>query len=431
MSGSRPSDESVTQHKSRFGCLSSIGVAAIVLIVFAAVVFATVMFVQARESNKASAALDPFYEVTMPIPVTPGTIIRSEPLGYSVPGGTGYRFIYTSVDAQGKPVAVSGRVFIPTAPAPAGGRKILAYAHGTVGLAPNCAPSRESSNNDAEWLDPALQAGWVVTATDFLGLGVSGPATYLIADQEARDVVNSVLAARQFTGSLAGKDWVVWGSSAGGHASFSTATRAATLAPELHLVGAAAAAPAAELAAIFGQQWNTAVGWAVGPYGYDSWHTNYPNLPLEPVVSDYGLRNLDSLLSRCVTEGAIVGLVQDSLGRSFLQSDPNKNAAWSTVIREQTPAPPTGLPVFLAQGTADTVVLASSNALLHNQWCEAGVHLQTLWLGGVTHQKAVLASGPEFVQWATERFAGKPAGSNCGLPIPAPVVPLSPVEPAK
>ncbi|MEI6373249.1 MAG: lipase family protein [Actinomycetes bacterium] len=419
------------QPNDRFGCLRSIGVAAIVLIVLAALVFSTALFVHSREKNNAAAALDPFYEITMPIPVTPGAIIRSEPLGYSVPGGTGYRIVYTSIDAQGKPVAVSGRIFIPTAPVPSGGRKVLAYAHGTVGLAPQCAPSRNSTNTESEWLDPALQAGWVVTATDFLGLGVEGPATYLIADQEARDVVNSVRAAQQFAQSLVGKEWVVWGSSAGGHAALSTASRAAALAPELHLVGVGAAAPAAELAEIFGQQWNTAVGWAVGPYGYASWSTNYPKLNLAPAVSEYGMRNLDTLLSRCVVEGAIVGVVQDQLGRSFLSSDPNHDAAWSAVIAEQTPSPPpAGMAMFLAQGTADTVVLASSNALLNNQWCEAGVRLQTLWLGGVVHQNAVLAGGPAFIAWATDRFTGKPAPSTCGQPVPAPVVPLAPVHPA-
>jgi len=316
--------------------------------------------------------------------------------------------------------------------APAGGRKVLAYAHGTLGLAPQCAPSRNTTNTESEWLDPALQAGWVVTATDFLGLGVKGPATYLIADQEARDVVNSVRAAELFPQSRAGKDWVVWGSSAGGHASLSTATRAATLAPDLRLVGVGAAAPAAELAEIFGQQWNTAVGWAVGPYGYESWSTNYPTLNLSSIVSEYGMKNLESLLSRCVVEGAIVGVVQDKLGRSFLSSDPNADASWSAVIKEQTPSPPpAGMPMFLAQGTADTVVLASSNALLNNQWCAAGVRVQTLWLGGVVHQNAVLAGGPAFIAWATDRFAGKPAPSTCDQPVPAPVVPLAALSPMK
>jgi len=62
--------------------------------------------------------------------------------------------------------------------------------------------------------------------------------------------VNAVRAACQAPGADAGTRWAVWGHSQGGHAALWTGALAAQLAPELTLIGVAAAAPAAELLAL-------------------------------------------------------------------------------------------------------------------------------------------------------------------------------------
>ncbi len=91
-----------------------------------------------RLSSNRSTPLPPRF------PSTPGTIIRTEPLDADVPGGTGFRVLYSSVGQKGEPVAVSGMMFISNKPAPPGGRPVIGWAHGTVGLAPQCAPSRSA-----------------------------------------------------------------------------------------------------------------------------------------------------------------------------------------------------------------------------------------------------------------------------------------------
>ena len=44
-------------------------------------------------ADEAQAAVAPFYETPANLPSTPGTLIRTEPLGVVVPGATTYRML--------------------------------------------------------------------------------------------------------------------------------------------------------------------------------------------------------------------------------------------------------------------------------------------------------------------------------------------------
>src|SRR3954447_24293658 len=74
------------------------------------------------------------------IPGKPGTIIRVWPLeggGPSVIGSANaLRFLYRSTGLNGEPIPVSGAIFIPSGPAPANGRDVIAWAHPTSGVVP-------------------------------------------------------------------------------------------------------------------------------------------------------------------------------------------------------------------------------------------------------------------------------------------------------
>ncbi|MEI6622011.1 MAG: lipase family protein [Actinomycetes bacterium] len=394
----------------------------------------TVVLVKTGASNRQQeqVAQDqaPFYTYPDSVPTAPGTIIKSEPVGYSVVGGQGFRIVYVSQDSAGKAVPVSGLVFVPTAPAPPGGRKVLAWAHGTVGLASKCAPSRKTEPIGSGWLEPALAQGWLVAATDYLGLGIDGPKSFLVGGQEARDVTNSVRAAAKMTGAEASNDWIVWGASQGGHSALWTGADARKIAPELSLRAVGAAAPAAELAVIMREQWNQTVGWAIGPEAIASWSANYPGRDFTSIMTAQAKNQYDALGNKCVLGDGLTGLVEEKFDNSFFAVDPNSNADFAATVAEQTPrALPPSLPLFVAQGTDDTVVLQGSNALLQQQWCAAGVTMQMDWLGGVQHQNTQNAGGPAFIEWAVDRFAGKPAPKNCAFSPPAPTVAFKPVTP--
>lgn len=411
--------------------LAVIGVLAILLGLVGAGVVGYKLISDKETKDRTAASESPFYAKPDSVPATPGTVIRYEPLEYSVVGGKGWRIIYTSINSAGEPVAVSGRVFLPNTPAPAGGRKILAFGHGTVGIAPQCAPSRSVSYIQTGWLEPALQQGWAVVTTDYLGLGIEGyPPTFLLGGQEARDIVNSVRALRAFPGASAGTEWIVAGSSQGGNSALWTAAKAASIAPELQLKAVAPAVPAAELAAIMTKQWQSVIGWAIGPYALATYKVAYPDRDYEAIISPAGKDANDSLIAKCVLADGVEGLVLGEITGPYFTKDPNQDPAWSASVREQTPPPPpAGMPMFLQQGEADIVVTAGSNALLQNQWCAKGVNIASLWLPGVNHQDTSVAAGAAMVEWAAARFAGTPAVSTCAFGVPAPVEPLPAPKP--
>lgn len=383
------------------------------------------------ERSDRQATLDPFYEPPDPLPAEPGTVLRMEPLGVEVPGGQAYRMLYVSERPDGTPAASGGRVFIPDTTAPAQGRPVVAWAHGTVGMGEACAPSRtvDPLDDTSQWLDQMMALGWVVTATDYVGLGTPGQELYLVNQAEVRDVVNSVRAARNIDQTQAGSDYVVWGHSQGGHSSLWSGHLAADLAPELNLLGVAAAAPAGNLADIMSEQWDTLIGWGIGPEILASWPLADDRLSVEQVAASTGMRTFERLAEYCVSDKQLLAevLALRAAGGELFAIDPVTQPDWGRFLAEQTPPPlPPEMPVFLAQGTADEVVLAWPNAKLQESWCDAGSTLTALWMGGIGHIPAASTAGPAAVAWIADRFEGRPAVRTCDLPPP--VAPEPPAE---
>jgi hypothetical protein len=92
---------------------------------------------------KDALPLTNFYDPPNPLGArAPGELIRSEPFqGYSLPPGAhAVRILYVSRSLDGAPVAASGVVLIPAGPTPRRGWPIIAWAHGTSGVARMCAP---------------------------------------------------------------------------------------------------------------------------------------------------------------------------------------------------------------------------------------------------------------------------------------------------
>ena len=70
----------------------------------------------------------------------PGTIVRADELDEPEAPRV-WRIMYTSTGMDGSPIAVSGIIAAPDGDPPAGGRPLVAWAHGTTGVASRCVPS--------------------------------------------------------------------------------------------------------------------------------------------------------------------------------------------------------------------------------------------------------------------------------------------------
>ncbi len=423
--------ENIKSRVIRFTRKNWLFVSVITVLLLIALVFIMDSALHELKSGGRQEALGPFYSPPDPLPGgNPGDLIRMEPLDAAIPAGAqGFRILYLSQRGDGTPVAASGMVFVPTGQVPEGGRPVVAWAHPTVGMGDQCAPSRAADPlASMSWLEDMLDRGWVVTATDYAGLGTPGNERYLVGRDEARDVINSVRAVRNMEEAAAGTDFAVWSHSQGGHAALFTSLEAAGYAPELNLVATAAAAPAAELTALISEQYTSDVDWVIGPEVLVSWPEAYPDLSREQVVTSTGLKKYEELANDCLLRAGGEAVIRSALKQDFFRIDPTDLPSWYSAAASETPVMPAGSkPLFIAQGLEDKVVLPGTTALFVQRSCQAGIDLTTLWLGGTNHVEAARVAGPAAVSWLDERFQGKPTSPTCDQPLPVePVTPPAP-----
>ena len=221
----------------------------------------------------------------------PGTLLRSErftPDGLPE-GAEAWRILYTTTGEDGAPVPVSGMVFTGTAAREAEGpRPVIAWAHGAIGVARGCAPSLlDRPAIVIPPLEAALGQGWVVVATDYPGLGAPGVHPFLVSDPTGRSVLDSVRAARALDTGVPLQDrYALWGESQGGHAVLSAAQVATEgYAPDVDLVGVAAAAPATDLAPLMDAALAKPAGKVLASQAVVQWTKVYPELSFEEAVT--------------------------------------------------------------------------------------------------------------------------------------------------
>ena len=159
---------------------------------------------------------------------------------------------YKMLGVSGKEVQATALVFTPKAAAPVGGWPIVVWAHGTTGVADECAPSRSALNSNVQvMIDQFLAAGYVVVAPDYEGLGEpmnDQLHPFLNLKSESYAITDAVVAARNYLGSKVSKQWMTVGHSQGGHAALGAAEYAVRA--NLDYKGTVAVAPASHLALI-------------------------------------------------------------------------------------------------------------------------------------------------------------------------------------
>src|SRR5215210_4852906 len=196
---------------------------------------------------------------TPPSPLPPGAhgaAIRARPLRGAARLSGARRnvlLLYRSTASRGRAVAVSGTVAVPRGRAPRGGWPVIAYGHGTTGIADACAPTRDRAGTPVHaynayaypLLERWLKAGYAVVRTDYQGLGTPGTHQYLDGPVEGLAVLDAVRAARRV--APLSRRVALAGHSEGGHAALWAAAQAPRWTPELRVRGTYALAPVSHL----------------------------------------------------------------------------------------------------------------------------------------------------------------------------------------
>lgn len=346
-----------------------------------------------------------------------GSLIHNAKEDVSVFGGSKYQVLYRSTGLKGEPIAVSGMVFVPPGTMPAKGWPIVAWAHPTSGLVSKCAPSLAAGGtSQVQGLEALLKAGYVVTATDYPGLGTEGPHPFLVGESEGRSVLDSIRAARELIGGMS-PHAALWGHSQGGQAVLFAAKMAPDYAPDIDLVGVAAAAPATNLGQLMDDDIDTAGGRNLLSMALYSWAKIY-DAPIDKVVTPEALPTVNSLAQDClesIFDMPARYLDGQALMKSFL-SVPHITSLepWKTLMEQNSAgALPPQLPVFLAQGTADTTVPEAVSADYMSTLCQTGSRVTMDILLGVGHLDTAKNSAASFIEWLADIGAGKPAANNC------------------
>lgn len=352
------------------------------------------------------------------IAAKPGSILRVWPqVGGSVDNARAYRILYRSAGLNGEPIAVSGAVLFPDGPTPRSKRDVVAWAHPTTGVVEKCAPTLlPDLSGTIAGIDEMLERGFVIAATDYAGLGGEGMHPYLIGVSEARSVLDSVRAARQLPDAAAGSSFAVWGHSQGGHAALFTGEQAAGYAPELQLVGVAAAAPATYLGELFRADRGSIGGNSLTAMVLLSWSKLY-DIPLDNVVEPGAMRTFEAVARTCIeriTELLRLQEIEAPLQRAFLKVDPTTIEPWRGIMHKNTPGQaPAGAPVLILQGTADDLVRPQITQQFADHLCAGGAVVEMKWLEGVSHSFAGYDGADTAVRWMADRFHGHPAPNGC------------------
>lgn len=335
----------------------------------------------------------------------PGVILSvqaEKPAEAVTHAGQRYLITYRSRGAHGEPIVASGYVLLPKGQPPAGGWPVLAWAHGTTGIADTCAPSEDYPGGPVhgyqeivdEALNPWLARGYAVVAPDYQGLGTPGGHPYMNAASQLHTVIDAVRAAHQLRPGQFSPDWLVMGHSQGGAAALEVAANGQKDAPQLNLRGAVAIAPGgydyAGIAEYALKHPNPAPGVAaffpivlLGASAAD------PSIHPDALVTAQMRPLLDQARSRCLSE--LRTGIEHSPEHVFKKdADLKPLLAYlkQQAIENMSPT----VPVLLIQGSADQLVDPRGTQAYYQQLCRADKSVTYRTIAQGSHRDALRRS---------------------------------------
>jgi alpha-beta hydrolase superfamily lysophospholipase len=365
-----------------------------------------------KESPRKAPTGRAFYNPPDPLPeAAPGKLIWSAPFK-AVPGAQAWKVLYHSTALDGSDIAVSGVVVAPTDAAPAGGRPVVSWAHGTHGIADQCAPSRRA---DMVSLLPSIgkvvSQGYVVVATDYEGLGTPGTHPYLVGESEARGVLDIARAAQQIRETGANAETFVWGQSQGGQAALFAGEIQPSYAPDLDLQGVVSGAPVTDATAMFPAAATIpeTLGFAV--MGLMGMEAAYPEAKVADVLTPAGLEKTKIVDEKCY--GAVLDAFKVPVDQ-VIAKNPSEVPPFPDIFVADTPGSvATAAPMLVYQGLSDDVVYKVFTDQYVKKACGLGNTVEYKTFSGKDHYEENEAAEKDVLEWMQARLARMPAPSSC------------------
>ena len=358
-----------------------------------------------------------FYALPDDLPAgSPGELIRSKTIDSAPAGTRAWRVIYHSTDMAGADIPVAGLVIVPDLPAAKEGRTVVSWAHPTTGSAQKCGPSLAVDPFELiEGMANLLAQGYAVVATDYQGMTIAGPSSYLLGVTEGNNVLDAVRAGRNLPEVSLSSHVLLWGHSQGGQAALFAAQQARAYAPELDVRAVAVAAPAASLTALLSDDIIDVSGVTIAslaiPAMIAAYRDTYDEAELWSILTPAGQAAAPKVQELCLlTDTAKIHEITGPLVGGFVTSDPSTTEPWKTILTENSAGgSPLGVPVYIAQGLDDELVIPTATADYVKTLCAAGEKVQFDEFTGVTHATVALTAIPSVLSF----FSAAEKPSDC------------------
>jgi len=352
-----------------------------------------------------------FYDTPHPLLAgKPGELIRSESFEeYELPlSVSAVRIVYHSRSATGEDVATSGVVLIPYGKnPPAGGWPVIAWAHGTTGVARSCAPSLSRNVGHGPFLSMYVNLGYAVVATDYAGLGTNFRNAFLDGPSNATDVINSVPAARAAVPQL-GARWIVMGEAEGGLTAAAVAEKENGIRDPGYL-GSIAISALMGAKEIYenSTQGPSSLMLASLAYGIK---TVYPQFQVTDMLTEKALALYHNAEQICLESGSMAEPSPAEMVKPGWESNEFVRQYFERNRLGQTRAYG---PILAISGDADQAIVATLTAQVIARMCKQGDRVQWERYPNLNPGSVIGDSVREQIAWIEARFAGRPTTTNC------------------
>ncbi|MCM6775217.1 lipase family protein [Nocardia sp. CDC159] len=324
--------------------------------------------------------------------------------------GTYIRYLSTAPDKS--TVEVSGAVFLPKGQAPENGWPVVAFAHGTSGVAERCAPTDSPDlYGSADTVAKLLGERVAVVMTNYQGLDGQGASSYLETPALGYNVLDAVRAAHRTNLPLARKT-VLYGVSQGGRAAEAAAESAKDYAPELDIVGNVLINPAlrVEVAASVEAGTLSTDQYLVLPYVITGVRYHHPDYGFDRLLRGDLLTAAPRLASACTGEMTKADVdVAASAGPQEVRfaDDTARKEFTDYVTGTNLPRAASGIPTLILRADRDVLVNTAWSTAAVADMCRLGIPVQDNILPG--DHGGFTEGGDRWKPWLAERLAGRPA----------------------